>query len=1273
LSLYIEPLRNAGTRSKGDTVQTTLLGLAIAFILALIAALIGPYFIDWNQFRPQFEAEASQVIGAPVRVAGALDARLLPTPSLRLRSVVVGGVNDLGKVRADKLDVEFSLGSLMRGEWRADELTINGMALDLGLDPQGKIDWPATTGKFNLGSLSIDRLNLTGRIALHDAASHGTLELNDIAFSGDVRSLAGAVRGDGNFMLAGTRYPFRVSSGQSADGSGTRIHFNVDPGDRALSADLDGVLSFEARAPRFEGTVALAAPAIKARGAGGEAPPTPWRISARAKVDPAAARLEQLEASYGADDNALKFTGLGDISFGASPLLHAALSARQLDADKFAARDTVKDTAKDTAKDTSRDNSALAPLRLLPGVRSLVAAIPQLPIAAQIEFSAEQIMLGGRPLQNLAADLHADAKSWSIARLDFRAPGATTVSLSGADARPGVSDGFKGALNVESSDPDTLVAWLQGRSEVTYRSQKSLHLRGDVVVAADRVAIEAMKAEIDGGAIEGRVAVSNLSASGGSRVEAELKAERLDLDAATAFARAMAGPQAQWPEEAQLSLDIGRAVSAGQELHPFIARLSYDPKTISLDQLKIGEPDNVMMEGTGSFDRVDSTGRLALDSRAASLGQITGLIAPLAPSVAARLTAMATVPGPARLKLNLDLDKNSGSRANARAVFDLDAPQLKGIATITAKPDIAAIRGIDLDALRHSEIGIETKLSSEQGGALLALLGLDRAISAGDGPLQFAGSVTGVWGSPLQLKANLSGAGLDAEAQGSAEVGGQASKPSVIAGVNASVNLKVRSANFAPLFGLKPSDALAQNINLSSHVALAGDRLTFNDLDSAIAGSRLRGRLALTLDEARTVEGEVGLDALDLAPVFALAIGSAGHDAAEPLGAGLLKGWRGRIAFQALRGALPGGAEMRPVSGTVKSDGQSLTFDGLKGGIGGGEASANIDVKPGANGIALNARVQLAGVDGAALHYRGLTMPAGRASLQMTLASQGRSASALTGALSGSGIVTLESAVIGGLDPRAFEVAIRASDGGQATDDTKLRQIVEPVLSAGALLVASAQIPFNVRDGRLRVGATTLDAGSVRAIISGGYDIPADQADIRANLALTSSVESAASRPEIQLFAVGSPDALNRTVDVAALSSWLAMRAIDRETRRLDSIERGEPPAALPASVPPAVTPQPPAAAPDAVLPDLPVSEVPVPGLVPRRVPPKPKVSAPRLPVAPPASNPPIVSQQAAPLPPPIEVRPVPGAVRPPKPRPPLVLTPPASTPPAAIPPRASF
>jgi AsmA-like C-terminal region/AsmA family len=1218
-------------------VQTTLLGLAIAFIIALVAALVGPYFIDWNQFRPQFETEATRVIGAPVRVGGELDARLLPTPSLRLRSVVVGGANDLGKVRADKLDVEFSLGSLMRGEWRATELTINGLALDLGLDPQGRIDWPASTGKFSLGTLAIDRLNLTGRIALHDAASRGTLELNDIAFSGDVRALAGSVRGDGNFMLSGARYPFRVSSGQSADGNGTRIHLNIDPGQRAWSADLDGVLSFEARSPRFDGALVLATSAgLKAKG---DVPIIPWRISAKVKADAAAARLEQLETSYGAEDSALKFAGAGDIRFGASPLLHAALSARQLDADRFAG------------------NNAAEPMRLLPALRVLMAGMPQAPLPAQIEFSAEQIMLGGRPLQNLAAELRADAKSWTVERLDFRAPGATQVNLGGTRAQAGPSGGFTGALSVDSTDPDTLVAWLQGRGEVTYRSQKPLRLRGDVSVAPDRIAIEAMKAEIDGGAVEGRVAISNQSASGGSRFDAELKAERLDLDAATAFARALAGPQTEWPDEAKLSLDIGRAISAGQELRPFVTSFGYGPKEFVVDRLKIGRPDNVTLDGGGNLDRVNATGKLSFDSTAASLEQLAGIIAPFAPSVAARVNALGALPGPAHAKLTLELMKNkavTGDRVAALSRLDIDAPLLKGHIELGASPAVPAIRSLDLEALGLTEVSVGTKLSAEQGGSLLALLGLDRAIAGRDGPAQFEGSAVGVWRSPLRLKAKLSGNGLDAEVQGDADP--WAAEP------RASVNLTARKLNLAPLFGLKPTDALAQNVSLSSRVSLEGGRLSFDDLDSATPGSRLRGHLAMTLGEERNIEGEVGLDTLDLAPAFALAIGAAGHDAAEPLGPGMLKGWRGRVAFQALRGALPGGGELRPVSATVKSDGQSLTFDAIKGGIGGGEATANFDARAGDNGIALNARLQLSGVDGAALRYRGLAMPSGRVSMQMTLASQGRSASALTGALSGSGTLTLESARVAGLDPRAFDAAIRGSDNGQATDDVRLRQIVEPVLSSGALSVASAQIPFNIRDGRLRIGATTLDAEGARVIVSGGYDIPADQADVRAVLSSTAT-GSSTSRPEIQLFAAGSPDALDRTVDVAALSSWLAVRAIDRETRRLDSIERGEPPPpVLPASTPP------PAASPDPTPSENPLSEAPLPGRDPRRLAPKPRITVPR-PVAPanppPAQNAPVVSQQAAPLPPPIEVRPAPGAaVRPPKPRPapPLVLTPPAAT-----------
>src|SRR5258708_15416968 len=164
------------------------------------------------------------------------------------------------------------------------------------------------------------------------------------------------------------------------------------------------------------------------------------------------------------------------------------------------------------------------------------------------------------------------------------------------------------------------------------------------------------------------------------------------------------------------------------------------------------------------------------------------------------------------------------------------------------------------------------------------------------------------------------------------------------------MNLRVRSVNRAPVFGLKPQESPLRNVRLFARAALAGNKLTFDDLDSVAAGSRLRGRLTLNLEEPREVNGEVGLDALDLASAFGFAIG-AGRDPAEPLGGGLVKGWRGRVGFQALGGTLPGSGELRPVMGTIVSDGQSLTLEGINGPIGRGESTPSVRAQQEAMGL----------------------------------------------------------------------------------------------------------------------------------------------------------------------------------------------------------------------------------------------------------------------------------------------------------------------------------
>jgi large subunit ribosomal protein L24 len=109
-------------------------------------------------------------------------------------------------------------------------------------------------------------------------------------------------------------------------------------------------------------------------------------------------------------------------------LLKLALAARQLDADKLLANGSAN----------------AEPLRLLPALRVIVPSLPVLPLPAQIELSADQVAVGGRPLLNVAATLQANDKSWTVGKFEMRAPGATRVVASGTISTPGPSARFSG-------------------------------------------------------------------------------------------------------------------------------------------------------------------------------------------------------------------------------------------------------------------------------------------------------------------------------------------------------------------------------------------------------------------------------------------------------------------------------------------------------------------------------------------------------------------------------------------------------------------------------------------------------------------------------------------------------------------------------------------------------------------------------------------------------------------------------------------------------------
>ena len=166
-------------------MQTTLLTVGIALIMALVTALVGPLFVDWGRFRTNFETHASRLAGQPVHITGGIDVRLLPIPTVRLQGIEVGPPGSKAALSARWLDAELSLPSLMRGELRATTLRIDAPHFAVERDSQSHLSGPPLA----TGDVTIDRVVVhEGRIALTDAATGSRSVRDHWSFDGDIRA-----------------------------------------------------------------------------------------------------------------------------------------------------------------------------------------------------------------------------------------------------------------------------------------------------------------------------------------------------------------------------------------------------------------------------------------------------------------------------------------------------------------------------------------------------------------------------------------------------------------------------------------------------------------------------------------------------------------------------------------------------------------------------------------------------------------------------------------------------------------------------------------------------------------------------------------------------------------------------------------------------------------------------------------------------------------------------------------------------------------------------
>ncbi|RDJ27125.1 AsmA family protein [Bosea caraganae] len=197
-------------------MRESLTVLAGLLVLTLLAALVGPGFVDWRSYRQEFETRLTAALGVETRVAGGIGMRLLPSPRLTLGDVRLGDADGAtSSATVEQVTVELALAPLARGEFRFADVEVEGATLSLVADETGAVLLPRRIGTGLPVQTSLDRLSLRRSAVLWHERGKAAVTLSPVSAEISAVSLAGPWRVEGE--VAGAS--LRLSTGEAeADG-----------------------------------------------------------------------------------------------------------------------------------------------------------------------------------------------------------------------------------------------------------------------------------------------------------------------------------------------------------------------------------------------------------------------------------------------------------------------------------------------------------------------------------------------------------------------------------------------------------------------------------------------------------------------------------------------------------------------------------------------------------------------------------------------------------------------------------------------------------------------------------------------------------------------------------------------------------------------------------------------------------------------------------------------------------------------------------------------
>ncbi|MEP1208786.1 MAG: AsmA-like C-terminal region-containing protein [Rhizobiaceae bacterium] len=1128
-------------------------------VLALVAALVAPSFIDWNQFKSRFESEASLTLGLPVKVKGQAGVRLLPLPSVTFTDIEIGASADSVPILiADSFKIDVELAPLLKGNVVVVDMQLSKPTLNVELNKSGQLDIPEFGSQYKqLQSTNVSLEHITisdALVRVSDARFNRLTEFVGLNATASAKSLKGPWRVDGSLSQGDEKYRVSVLSGVWQDTQ--QIRLNVDVEAKSLPYDLafNGPLSFKDGVPSWKGIMKLTPMGVQdpddliAFRRPGREEAFPIKLESELEIVSGGANVPAFELNIGSSDDPYRLNGNGQAVFGEDVSFRLRAEGQQVNVERFS-----------TDESTGLDFS-----QRLAIFRSFLDRIPQFEADGEINLYLPAVVAGDTVIREVGMDLRPAplGPGWQISNLEAQLPGRTELRADGS-LLLGDEFGYQGELILASTQPSGFAKWLGSEVSPDIRDLSAAGFSAIAHISNELVEFDKVELILNEEVLKGKIRRQSLADQRPSLV-AKLEGDAVDFNQLSALLDLFASGESQSLVEGHdldLDLKTNSMAISGLQANQVIARLKVQDDQLTISQLDIGDMDNAELKISGVIEGIGDqpTGRLSTRFAAANpapfLDRMNKQFGPF-PLISRFIDDPYSIRDS---ELNFEFEGQEGN-------YQLVASGRTGGSEIDAR--LAA----DDITKAFAQQRVEGKLIvvNNDASQLLAQLGIPVVALDGTGRAALRVSVSGMAEQGLQTESALTVSDGYLSAEGKLT-------PTLLDDeltLNGMLSLKgeLQDIDQAILLSGLPIPGLGQGINAEFETDLAINRsqLKAQNLKGALGDSTYQGELTLDADKRPRpkITGNLSLSDLDGEAMASLVYAgtSDGLGGGDGGGSGdgantsqpVLAGFDADIELAAKTvtmsadyppaGGLKTGVQMR--NGDVSLD--KLEADWLKGKIAGEMAMTQSTT-----GAALNGQMRLTQGDLSQVSQlvglpEGLT---GRLTVGGTFETSGADSKSMLSQITASGSMLVQGGSISGIDGGAFHNLLAAAD---KVEDDELSDRASDILQASFLSGNTAfedvEMPFTVASGSLRVNSFLIVNDAIRLAGSGKYDLTSQQAELNAKVSFDAGREVVAgAQPEFDMAVNVVDGELDYQLDAGLFSTYLGMRVSERREREFEA------------------------------------------------------------------------------------------------------------------------